>query len=124
MWHADWYKLYKEGKVKVDDLPTVSCVKLQSLLKLISIHHIDIWVLDVEGAEFDIIKSSINFNDISINTIIIECEGRQGDNDQGLINYMSEQNYQCIKEKRNCFCRKNSFIPKKKPASLKSYYVF
>ena len=122
MWHAEWYKAYSEGRTKVEDLPTVSCVKLESLLKIISIHHIDIWVLDVEGAELDIIKSSINFNNIDINTIIIECENRLGDYDNGLIGYMSSQKYHCIKEKRNCFCTKNSFVPKKKPDDIKSYY--
>jgi FkbM family methyltransferase len=122
MWHAEWYKAYKEGKVKVDDLPTVSCVKLESLLKLLSIHHIDIWVLDLEGAEFEVLTSSINFSNININTIIIECEGRQGDNDDGLIRYMDSQQYQCVKEKRNCFCTKKTFVPKKKPDSIKSHY--
>lgn len=49
MWHSEWYKNFKEGKVKVEDLPTIACVKLEALLKVLHIYHIDIWVLDVEG---------------------------------------------------------------------------
>jgi hypothetical protein len=141
MWHAEFYKKFKEGKIRIEDLPTIACVKLEALLKVLNIYHIDIWVLDVEGiiiiiiliiilivtiqgAEFDIIKSSIDFNKININTIIIECEGRQGDNDAGLIQYMDNVNYNCIKEKRNCFCTKKTFIKHQKPVELKSFYHF
>jgi len=51
-WHG---KIYN-NKTRIEDLPTVQCIPVRQLLKIINIKHIDIWVLDVEGAEESVLK--------------------------------------------------------------------
>ena len=41
-WHKD---------KDMDDLPTVQCLPIRTILKSLGVNHVDIWILDVEGAE-------------------------------------------------------------------------
>jgi FkbM family methyltransferase len=46
-----WHQPIASGKISINDLPTVQCVPIKHLMREINVHHIDIWILDVEGAE-------------------------------------------------------------------------
>ena len=51
-WHG---KIYN-NKTRIEDLPTVQCIPMKTLLRVLNIQHIDIWILDVEGAEESVLK--------------------------------------------------------------------
>ena len=51
-WHG---KLYN-NITKIEYLPTVQCIPVKNLLKELHVTHIDIWILDVEGAEESVLK--------------------------------------------------------------------
>ena len=40
----------------------IGCVKLSSILKAFHVSHIDLWVLDVEGAEMSVLRVIFNLN--------------------------------------------------------------
>lgn len=46
-WHGPVYN----NKTKLEDLPTVQCMPMRKLLSLLGVTHVDLWILDVEGAE-------------------------------------------------------------------------
>jgi hypothetical protein len=46
-WHGPIYN----NKTKLEDLPTVQCMPMRRLLSLLGVTHVDLWILDVEGAE-------------------------------------------------------------------------
>lgn len=46
-----WHGKIFNNKTKIDDLPTVQCMPMKRLLKQLSVTHVDLWILDVEGAE-------------------------------------------------------------------------
>lgn len=46
-WHGRVYN----NKTKISDLPTVQCLPMKLLLRELNVKHVDLWVLDVEGAE-------------------------------------------------------------------------
>jgi hypothetical protein len=53
-WHGKVYN----NKTKIEDLPTVQCLPVKSLLRLLNVKHIDIWILDVEGAEESVLQGT------------------------------------------------------------------
>ena len=64
-WHGKVYN----NKTKISDLPTVQCLPMKFLLRELNIKHVDLWVLDVEGAEESVLTvcMHITYNKININ---------------------------------------------------------
>ena len=91
-----WHKQYAEKPELIQTLPTILCLPLKTLLSELSIKHIDIWFLDVEGAELNVLEG-INFNTVTISTIIMECDGRDGEKDKQKQNLLIKNNYLCKK---------------------------
>jgi len=54
-WHGKVYN----NKTKISDLPTVQCLPMKFLLRELNIKHVDLWVLDVEGAEESVLTVCI-----------------------------------------------------------------
>ena len=46
-WHGRVYN----NKTRVEDLPTVQCLPMRFLLRELNVKWVDLWILDVEGAE-------------------------------------------------------------------------
>ena len=95
-WHS---KIY-QNMSKVEDLPTVQCVQLSRLVNELNIYHIDIWILDVEGAELSVLQGT-NFNEIQINVIVMECDKTD------LIRDRAKQE---ILERNQFICEQVSFV--------------
>ena len=68
MRHAYW------PLVDVNTLPLVPCRPLAPLLSMFGVAHIDLWVLDVEGAELEVLKT-FDFRAITVDVVCIEQDG-------------------------------------------------
>ena len=55
---------------------TVPCFSLNTIMKALGVQKIDMFSLDVEGGEFDVLKT-IDFNKLDIETFVIEHNARQ-----------------------------------------------
>ena len=49
-------------KIKMDSIPVINCIPVSSLLNSIKIYHLDLWILDVEGAEEAVLKVNFIYN--------------------------------------------------------------
>eukprot|EP00171_Calliarthron_tuberculosum_P010888 IDg10888t1 len=58
-------------------LPTVPCVTLSSILSRFGVVHVDLFSLDVEGAEGSVLKT-LDFNNFSASVIIVEVRSGSG----------------------------------------------
>jgi len=114
-------KIYK-NITKLEDLATVQCVQAKKLLQELSVDHIDVWVLDTEGAELSVLEGT-DFSRVHINTIVMECDGSDLMKDQEKIALLSRNGYGCEYVKRNCFCRHSSFQPSAAPSGVDLQYT-
>eukprot|EP01041_Mallomonas_annulata_P009071 gene9071-18793_t len=90
----DYIKTWFPGINSVADLkdePTVQCVRLSSIFQNIRIDHIDIWILDVEGAELQ----GMDFNRVNISTIVMEGGNTNKTIDVMKVDYLKKYGYSC-----------------------------
>ena len=60
----------------IDRSVSVPCFSLNTIMKALGVEKIDMFSLDVEGGEYDVLKT-IDFNKLDIDTFVIEHNGRQ-----------------------------------------------
>jgi hypothetical protein len=106
-----WFGHLYNNEEAINALPLVPCLPMNSLLQILYIKHVDIWVLDVEGAEFSVLQST-DFNTIHVSFIIMECDGSSIDKDNEKMNYLQQYGFLCKTFKglggggiQNCMCR-------------------
>jgi FkbM family methyltransferase len=73
-------------------LPLVPCRPLSHLLDTFSIYHIDLWFLDVEGAELTVLES-VDFTKVSISAIMVEMDGTLPDKDDAVREKLASEGY-------------------------------
>lgn len=84
----------------------VKTKKLETICDLNKISHINYLSIDVEGAEFEVIKS-INFDKVFID--VIGFENNYNDSSMPIIKYLLDKNYIVIKKSQDIFMiHKNS----------------
>lgn len=115
------HKMYalhrKEGpKAVAKYMQEVQGVKLSSILSELSIKHIDIWVLDVEGAEMMVLDGT-DFTKVEIDVILVETNRRGIDaiNKNDVMEWFSSRGYTCDVVAGNHACLRRGFVPSKKP---------
>eukprot|EP01035_Chromulina_nebulosa_P029936 gene29936-39738_t len=69
----EWYPELVANASAVLTYPKIACVPLKYILSAIDVKHIDVWVLDVEGAEEKALMGT-DFNMVKIDTILVECD--------------------------------------------------
>ena len=67
--------------VNINTMPLVPCRPLGPLLELYGVPHINLWVLDVEGAE-EAVLSSVDFTRVTVDVIVVELDGGDADKDE------------------------------------------
>jgi hypothetical protein len=93
----------------IDELPVVQGVPMKGLLSLLGVTHIDIWILDVEGAEESVLQGT-DFNAITVNAICMECDNSDTAKNERKMNYLREKGYDCEHvNQRNCMCKRKAF---------------
>lgn len=113
MWHNEIFQGLQSKNMTVDDLPTIQCLKLSSLLHMLHLTHIDLWVLDVEGSEHSVL-ASFDFNKVHINTLIVECQNGEEDV-KATSDVLKSHGIDCQLIDRNCFCVNSKYKPSKRP---------
>ena len=88
----------------------VDTKRLETICDTHNINHINYLSIDVEGAEFEVIKS-INFNKVFID--VIGFENNYDDKSEPIIKYLEENDYFIINKSMDIFMihKKSKFIP-------------
>jgi len=106
-WHT---KIYKNRNL-IKDLPEVHCSPLKHFTRRLQLKHVDLWVLDVEGAEESALLGT-NFDAVQIDVVMMECEDNNRNITATKINTIEKYNYVCkMWRNRNCVCKRNGFSP-------------
>lgn len=109
-WHGKVYN----GKVKIEDLPTVQCLPVRHLLRELNVKHIDIWILDVEGAEESVLKGT-DFNEVRFNAVAMECDEHDIAKNSRKTDILEANGFKCELIERNCMCKNNDHIARSAP---------
>lgn len=109
-WHG---KIYN-NKTRIEDLPTVQCLPVTSLMQVLNVKHVDIWILDTEGAEESVLKGT-DFNRIHFNAVAMECDEHDTSKNDRKTKILESNGFKCTLIERNCMCKHNDFVPKSAP---------
>lgn len=109
-WHGKVYR----NITKVEDLPAVQCVPVKQLMKQINVHHIDIWVLDTEGAEESVLRGT-DFQELHVNAVAMECDEHDLSKNARKTDILEANGFKCHLIERNCMCKHNDYTPKSAP---------
>ena len=88
----------------------MQCVTVKSLLADLNVKHIDIWVLDTEGAEESVLRGT-DFNSVNIRAIAMECDDHDLEKNKRKTDIIEANNFKCQLVERNCMCKHNDYIP-------------
>lgn len=109
-WHG---KIYN-NKTRIEDLPTVQCLPVKALLRELNVKHIDIWILDTEGAEESVLKGT-DFSQVHMNSIAMECDEHDITKNKRKTDIIEANNFKCTLVERNCMCIHNDYKPSSAP---------
>lgn len=97
---------HKKGKLKA-----TPCVPLRSLFSSIGINHVNLFFLDVEGAELSVLQT-IDFDSVSFDVLCVEG-GK--DREAFYIEYLQPRGYrlvnETVKKRKNTWFLRNDFVP-------------
>lgn len=112
---AEFYPGRQQGDAS--GLPSLSCRPITPWLQMYGLLHINVWVLDVEGAELDVLKA-VDFDLVLIDVIFIEADRRNRDKDRAVIQLLQSKGYTYYAHvlSSDWFYRKG-FTPKLKPGT-------
>ncbi|KAK2701765.1 hypothetical protein QYM36_019594 [Artemia franciscana] len=83
--------LFVQNQVKTD-LIQVKCVPVYSMLLAVNITTIDLFILDVEGVEMDILET-IPFEKVNISVLLIEVHGKKKELRTKMHSYLVSKGY-------------------------------
>jgi hypothetical protein len=76
----------------VRSLPSVMCTPLTPLLQLFGISHVNFWVLDVEGAELEVLQAT-DFERVTFDVIAMENLGLDTEKDLATVSFLEKKGY-------------------------------
>jgi hypothetical protein len=109
-WHG---KIYN-NRTRIEDLPTVQCMPPKLLLRELNVKHVDLWILDLEGAEESALRGT-DFVAVHFNVVAMECDEHDVSKNQRKTDILESNGFKCTLVERNCMCRHNSFQPSAAP---------
>ena len=115
-----WHPKIYNNITKIENLQTVTCVRMDLLLSELNVNHVDLWILDVEGAEESVLLGT-NFKDVRINSILMECGAHHKTKNERMMTMLEkEYEYICGTVERNCFCRHKDMVVTEFKSSAKT----
>lgn len=105
-WHGRVYN----NRTSIDELPTVQCLPVRSLLKQLNVQHIDLWILDTEGAEESVLKGT-DFNAVHFDVVAMECDEHDIEKNNRKTSILESNGFACELIERNCMCKHKDFTP-------------
>ena len=109
-WHGKVYR----NITKLTDLPTVQCIPVKKLLNVLNVRHIDLWVLDTEGAEESVLKGT-DFHNVHINVVAMECDQHDIAKNKRKTDILEKYDFECHLIERNCMCKHKDYQPHTSP---------
>lgn len=110
-WHGRIYN----NRTSIDELPTVQCLPVKKLLFELNVKHIDIWILDVEGAEESVLQGT-DFNAVNINAVAMECDEHDTSKNKRKTDIVEANGFHCTLIERNCMCINKKYSPRSAPS--------
>lgn len=110
-WHGRVYN----NRTTIDELPTVQCLPVKLLLHELNIKHIDLWILDVEGAEESVLKGT-DFQAVRFNAVVMECDEHDISKNRRKTDIVEANGFKCHLVERNCMCINKTFQPHSAPS--------
>lgn len=88
------------------------CRPLSAILALFGISHIDLWVLDMEGAELEALKT-FDFAAVSVDVIVVELDGGDEPKDNAVRQHLLASGFvlQQMHHVRNDWFTRKGFVP-------------
>ena len=95
------------------ELVLVPCRPLGPMLAMLGITHVDLWVLDVEGAELEVLQT-VDFATITFDVIVVEQDGGNKAKDEAVRALLRSKGYKLDKEGvvRNDWFIREGFVPR------------
>jgi FkbM family methyltransferase len=93
-WHPGW------NDENIHEAITLECLPLCKILRMFNITHIDFWVLDVEGGEFEILQSFFGISScdtITVDVLSIEFDGSNIPREHNITSFLSHNKYVSLK---------------------------
>lgn len=101
-----------------DTVRNIKCIPLKTILSHIDIHHINFFILDVEGAELEVLRS-INWSLVKFDVLCIETDplNRELGFGDKITSYLYDKGYKnvTLQTGRNIWYINNNFIPSSRP---------
>eukprot|EP00808_Paulinella_micropora_P016970 g62204.t1 len=85
-----WHKHYTNRNFS--GVPVVNCIPLGWILKKLNLHHINWWILDVEGGELQVLNA-VSFSKVMFDVITIEFDGGDPDKETKIITLLHQHGY-------------------------------
>jgi hypothetical protein len=108
-------------------LVEIPCISMQTVLSTAGITHVNLWLLDTEGAELSILRT-VDWSSVIFDVIIVETEVKNRSNEyaRNVKEYLEARGYvlMALKRGRNSWYRHQSFVTATKAPVLKSYMHF
>jgi len=74
------------------NITVIPCIPFSSVLSKLGITHIDLWSLDVEGAELQVLET-VDWKAVSVDVIVVEAPGYDEAKDQAVIDLLLSQGF-------------------------------
>lgn len=111
----NYHEPIAKGQIKMEELPTIPCLKFSDILTMLNIHKINIWILDIEGAEESALLGT-DFSKLHVDVIVMECDNGDKAKDERKRNILMKNDFTCQQIRNDCACHHKSF----KPSSIKA----
>jgi len=101
-----------------DRVREVQCIPFKDIMRKLEIRHIDIWVLDVEGGELQVLQGT-DFQEVEIDVILVETTRRdfEGAESSAVLTFLQEKSYSCTPLANNHVCLRDGFVPSTMPGA-------
>jgi FkbM family methyltransferase len=109
----DWHG----GQIKQENIIPVMCHPVKDVLRQLHIKHVDIWFLDVEGAEENVLMG-VDFSVVKFNAIVMECDHYHSDRNHIKQHMLKKHHYHCVHLGMTCFCKHETYIPSESPCGF------
>ena len=110
------YTPYSEWK-NIRNVKVIPCLPLRSVLSSVNVSHINLWILDVEGAELEVMRT-VNFTAVKFDVIAVETDVhfRPGGFKQHVIEFLLKFGYVLSWDHgRNSWFTRSDFVPMSRP---------
>jgi hypothetical protein len=101
--------------------PTIACTSPSALLVALGVTHVDLWILDVEGAELEVLRT-VDFAALTVDVIVAELDGHNAEKDAGCAALLSAAGFEDVGSTnpvtRNHIFMRRDFRPSADPAGV------